>query len=583
MKSRDKEQVQEVQGKYAVAANEAFSRYQSLAVPAIAWLAIFYALLLGVLNTACAFGLHTAGAVHHIERYMHVATGMETRLVPVIFGVFMLFLAYQLRLRKRAALLALSAFFIVEAAAEIWGGAGLTTGVASFLVGIMLLTAGREFTARPDPASTRRFKFALPLFVVSFLCFGVVGLYLMRGSLGLGSNVYALAHSAVAIPVGESGLQFQGWAVLYRDSLIIFAILGLVYLVALLFRPYREKVGQSPEQHRLAGRLVERYGSYSLSYFNLRHDKNLFFYSDRIFLAYRPVGDIAVISGDPVGPAELVPELMSRFRDHCAERGWRITSIGSSEEFIRLSEDAGLKGFEIGEEAIIDLDEFSLEGRRVRKLRQSVNKLDKMGVTMEFMFNAGIPPHMKHELRQISADWRGTKPGTGYSMGLGRLMNSEDPECLLSIAYDADMKPIGFLYLVPMYPHLGYSLDVTRTMVGAQNALSEFMLARTALFLKERGYKQMSLHFLAFAQHYREDRREPGAPFWRAFARLLDYTLPVVSQYQFDKKFYPMWKKRLIAYQSLLDFPGVVFAIISAESALKVTRPRERKGSPASS
>jgi lysyl-tRNA synthetase class 2 len=567
-----------MQGKYEYAGNEVFSRYRTLATPFIASLTILYALLLGILNITRALGFHLRGFVYHIERSIHVATGMDARFVPVVLRVFMLFLAYELWLRKRAALLVLLAFLVVESAAEIRGSHGLAVGVTGLFVSALLLTAAGEFPARPDPALIRRFKLALPVFAVLFLCFGAGGLYLLRGNLGVSGGVYALAHKAVTIPVGKSGLDFDGWAVLYRDSLIILTILGLVYLVVLLFRPYREREERGPEQSELAGRLVERYGSDSLAYFNLRDGKNFFFHTDRIFLAYRQVGDVAVISGDPVGPSELVSVLLAGFRAYCAERGWRITSVGSSEEFVRRSREIGLKGFEIGEEAIIDLDGFSLEGRRVRKLRQSVNKLDRMGVTMEFVFNAGIPSHMKHELCRISADWRGGKPETGYSMGLGRLMNSQDPDCLLSVAYDADTRPIGFLHLVPMYPHIGYSLDVTRTMNGAPNALSEFMLARTALFLKEQGYREMSLHFLAFSQHYREDRREPGAALWRAVAKVLDHVLPVVSVYRFDKKFCPMWKKRYIAYRSLLDFPAAAFAIISSESALKVTRPEDRKG-----
>ncbi|MCJ7745184.1 MAG: hypothetical protein MUP40_02695, partial [Actinobacteria bacterium] len=246
--------------RYAVAVNEASSRYQALTAPVIAWLAIFYALLLGVLNTACAFGLHTAGAVHYVERYIHVATGMETRLVPVILGVFMLFLAYQLRLRKRVALLVLSLFLVVEAVAGSLEGGGLTVGIGTFLFTGLLLTAVNEFPGKRDPVSAKRLKFALPLFVVMFFCFGVGGLYLLRGSLGVSGGVYALAHKAVAIPVGESGLHFEGWVVLYRDSLVILATLGLVYLVVLLFRPYREKAEQRPEDHLLAVDMVKRDG-----------------------------------------------------------------------------------------------------------------------------------------------------------------------------------------------------------------------------------------------------------------------------------------------------------------------------------
>jgi lysyl-tRNA synthetase class 2 len=184
---------------------------------------------------------------------------------------------------------------------------------------------------------------------------------------------------------------------------------------------------------------------------------------------------------------------------------------------------------------------------------------------------------MKHELARISVDWRGGKQETGFSMGLGRLMSSEDPDCLLAVAYDPEMKPVGFLHFVPMYPHVGYSLDVHRSMIGSPGALSEFMISNTAQFLRSEGYRQMSLHFLAFCEHYREDRETPGNPLWRGLAKSLDRFLPIISVYNFDKKFNPTWKKRYLLHVSVADLVLVGIAATVAESALSVTRPSDRK------
>jgi lysyl-tRNA synthetase class 2 len=240
-------------------------------------------------------------------------------------------------------------------------------------------------------------------------------------------------------------------------------------------------------------------------------------------------------------------------------------------------EEAGLRPFSLGDETIVNVDDFTLEGRDVRKLRQSVNKLTRAGYTVEFMYTASIPAHMKHDLARISTDWRGGKQETGFSMGLGRLMSSEDPDCLLAVAYGPDSEPVGFLHFVPMYPRAGYSLDVHRSKIGTPGALSEFLIARTAQFLKAEGYRQMSLHFLAFAEHYREDRDAPGNPLWRGLARALDHILPIVSVYHFDKKFNPTWKKRFLMYEGVADLLLVGLAAVSAESALGVTRPSDRK------
>jgi lysyl-tRNA synthetase, class II len=212
-----------------------------------------------------------------------------------------------------------------------------------------------------------------------------------------------------------------------------------------------------------------------------------------------------------------------------------------------------------------------------------VNGMERAGYTMEFMFNAGIPTHLRHEILDISRTWRGDSPETGYSMGLGRLLSSGDPDCLLALAYDEQSEPVGFLYLVPMYPARGYSLDITRMKEEVPGALSDFMISQTALFLKQNGYARMSLHFLAMSQHFREDSEEKTTHVWKAITWFLDRHFPARNSYRFDKKYDPDWVRRYIVYPSLFELMRCITAILVAESALHLTKPETHKVAPGES
>ena len=278
----------------------------------------------------------------------------------------------------------------------------------------------------------------------------------------------------------------------------------------------------------------------------------------------------------PCGRGRDARRVVVEVQGPLSEDGLAPGGIAQSESTAKALKNLGLRAFVLGEEAIVDLEGFTIEGRSVRKLRQSVNQMARTGVYAEFMFNESMPSHLRYELQKISTTWRGDSPETGYSMGLGRLLSSQDPDCLLALAYDSDARPIGFLYLVPMYPREGYSLDITRTKLGAPRPLSDFLISRTALFLKQEGYSYLSLHFLALSQHYREDREDDGSAFWRAVSKIIDRWFPVVSAYTFDKKFSPRCIKRYLVYPSYLEFLRTGFTVIAAESALKLTRHTER-------
>lgn len=541
-------------------------------------MSVFYALALALLNFMQAMGHRFGTMASGVERVTHVAMWDGPAVVPSLLGVFMLLLAYELWMRKRAALIVFCGFLIAQAAVDSVRGMSRGALAVTVLIAMVFAMAIKQFGGKPDSESLGKLKIAIPAFAGVFFAVGILGLYFQRSYFGLrGAGVYALGYKAVAIAVGDSGLHFAGWHIAFRASLTIIAAVGIAFVILQLFRPYREREGLSRDDQQRARQLVEDFGTDSLAYFNTRNDKNKFFYGDKAFLAYKVVGDVAVISGDPVGPIDEIPEIIDAFRAYCDERGWRFTFLGASGTLMPLYEEAGLRAFSLGDETIVNVEGFSLEGRGVRKLRQSVNKLSRSGYRMEFMYTASIPAHMKHDLARISTDWRGGKQETGFSMGLGRLMSAEDPDCLLCVAYGPEGEPVGFLHFVPMYPRAGYSLDVHRSRLDSPGALSEFMIAKTAQFLNSEGYRQMSLHFLAFAEHYREDSGIKGSRFWRRMATTLDHVLPIVSVYHFDKKFNPTWKKRYMLYEGVADLLVVGFAAISAESAFGITKPSDRK------
>ncbi|OFW56786.1 MAG: hypothetical protein A2W01_12575 [Candidatus Solincola sediminis] len=546
---------------------------------AIAVITIYFVVLLGFFNILQSLGIRLQGHAFFLRNYMALNTDRVAGAILFLFGIFMFYLAYHLWLRKMAALLLLCGIFLGRSLLGMILGKNVSLATMYFILAIALLWIAKEFYVKPDTASIRRFRILMPAFIVTYFALSTAGLFLFRHSLGTPADIRSLMQNSALMAIGGNRtLSFRGWAVLFPDMLGLFAVIGLFLLANLVLRAQRERIFQTEGEHSRALALVKQYGSDSLAYFNVREDKNLFFHSNGIFLAYRTIGGVAVVSGDPVGPPELLPVIMGEFQQYCFDRGLRIAHVGARQEYVHIYNKLDLKAICIGEEAVVNLDDFSLEGRRVKTLRHSVTKLTKMGITMEFQYNAGIPSHLKHELAEISAEWREGTPETGFSMGLGRLLHSEDENCLLAIAYDADSKPIGFLYMVPMYPHIGYSLDITRTKIGATNGLVEFMIARTAQYLKENKYRLMTLHLCGLSQMYNEEANEK-LPFWGSyFGRVLSYFgLPAMSVLRFDRKFFPQWKKRFVIFESLIDIPKIALAALSAEKVPELSKHYRKK------
>src|SRR5262249_28447416 len=104
---------------------------------------------------------------------------------------------------------------------------------------------------------------------------------------------------------------------------------------------------------------------------------------------------VAVVSGDPIGPAEEFDRLISRFIAFARARDWRIAILGACERCLAVYRAHGLHALYHGDEAMLQTAEFSLEGRPIRKVRQSVHRLQAAGFTAEALHPREIGPDLR--------------------------------------------------------------------------------------------------------------------------------------------------------------------------------------------
>src|SRR5439155_14661933 len=125
----------------------------------------------------------------------------------------------------------------------------------------------------------------------------------------------------------------------------------------------------------------------------------------------------------------------------------------------------GLKPIPMGEEAVLRPAEFSLEGRAIRKVRQSVTRLQKAGYSFRVVAADDVSPELEAELAEVSGAWRGDQPERGFSMTIDDL---HLPGTVLAIATDADGQVGGFLHLAPS-AQSGWSLSTMRRRPDSPN------------------------------------------------------------------------------------------------------------------
>ncbi len=452
----------------------------------------------------------------------------------------------------------------------------LATGVLA----VALLARRVDFARAGDPSTRARLLQRFVVITAGIYGYGVTALWANRLAADRPFSVGFALHETTTALVGGSlrGSQhlsgpFGSW---FGPSVFALGLAGAGVLLAGWLAPWRYRLDGDARRRELAHRLVAEWGADTLAPFVLRADKSYFFGAgERSLVAYRVVGGVAIVSGDPLGPPEEIDAVIGEFIAHARARGWRIAILGVSEECLALYHRHGLHALYHGDEAVLDVASFSLEGRAIRKVRQSTSRLLAAGYTADVVRAADVGRSLRVELEAIAAEWRGDAPERGFVMAIDTLFRLDGDEAVFVVARSPDGAPQGFLHFAVSRRGAALSLSTMPRRRDTPNGLNEWLVCESVAWARENGFERISLNFAPFAAVLAPEAVLSGGQ--RVQRRAL---LALKGHFQldnlllFNRKFFPRWQRRFVVFESRLDLPRIGVAALSAESYLPFASKR---------
>jgi lysyl-tRNA synthetase class 2 len=447
----------------------------------------------------------------------------------------------------------------------------IVTGLAV----VALLARRGDFRRVGDPAAKPRVVLHAFVLAGSVVVYGLATLWINR----LMADVpYTIPFALTVTGRALAGLSFHGahhlsgpvadW---FPLSVFILGWGGAGVVLVEWLAPWRYRLRRAGHELELAHRLVRCWGADTLAPFALRADKSYFFSEDEAaFLAYRVVGGVAIVSGDPIGPPAAREALVRRFIEFAHEREWRVAVLGVSEACLDLYRSLGLRALYHGDEAVVETASFSLEGRAIRKVRQSVHRLDKARFRAAVLRPGEIDSGLRAELESIAREWRGDKPERGFVMELDALFGLEDDEAVFVIGFDRAGRAAGFLHFGLCAAGSALSLSSMPRLRDAPNGFTEWLICATIDWARSHDFERVSLNFSPFAALLGCDEAELTAAqrVQVATLRRLKGHFQLDNLLRFNRKFFPAWQRRFLVYERRRDLPRVGVAALAAEAYL---------------
>ena len=537
------------------------------------------AFLTGLLNVTSAIIPPTASRLADLLHILPLGIAQGAAAATAFAGIGMVMMARGLRRGQRRARLIATVLYAITAFVHLLHGGQFLTTVVNLAVLIVLVTNRDAFRGETDRGSI---ALAAPRLIATLL--GAVAttttVAVVIGRLPFGVEWWRTFLAATQRLVGLRSLALPDRVDDFASPTLLAVgtgvIIGFLYLVT---RPVVDRrmsqMAFSQRERRVAEirarDIVRRHGRGTLDYFALRDDKQFFFFHDSL-VAYAVYGGVALVSPDPIGPQSERAAVASAFQRFAERRGWSIAIIGASADWLPLYHALGLHQIYVGDEAVVDCQTFSLEGGKMKGLRQACTRLARYGYTVDFVDPATIERTRVHDLVDLMGKSRRGEGERGFSMMLGRMFHARDRGLLLTIVSAPDGSPAAICQFVPSPAINGYSLDLMRRDPDEHpNGLIDYALCSTIAHLRERGARGLSLNFAAFRSVL--DGEKGDGTFTRVerwALRRLSGVLPIETLWSFNAKYLPDWQPRYLVYPGVENLVPVVAAVLRAESLTEI-------------
>ncbi len=505
--------------------------------------------------------------VNQIDRYWPLAVSDVSRTLTLVGGFFLLFLSASLWRRKRVAWLAAIVLLVVTVMTHLLKGHDQVVAIVAVANIGLLVTYRHRFRVRSDVPTIAQGLARLGFVLLLALSYGIAGFWFLdRSAFGTSFSVIDSVDRTVRLffGIGDAGLtprtRYAAW---FLDSFTIVGMVSISYAIFSLARPVVWRRRILPAERARARHVIEQHGNSSLDFFKYGADK-LFFFASRGdgVVSYGISNATAIVLGDPiVADQAAFPSLLAEFLTFCDANGWRVAFHQASTQFLDDYRDAGLSALRIGEDAIVDLGHFTLQGKTMKSLRSTVNRFTR-GEFRATLTSSPLPDPLLARLREVSDEWLTLDGRRERSFTLGQWDDAYVRSCPVMTVEEPSGRILAFVNLIPDGVPGEATIDLMRHRIMMPNGTMDFLFLQLFLSCQAQGYRAFSLGMVPFAAVGAEPGSRPVERGIYLLSTHLNRFFSAQGLRAYKGKFHPIWEPRYLFYQTEFSLPAVALAIV---------------------
>jgi phosphatidylglycerol lysyltransferase len=524
--------------------------------------------VLGIVNIISVLTPALPDRLRLLKDYLLVDFVSFSNSFVFIAGLFLLVTAaFMLRGLRTAWWFAL-ALSIISIFGNIAKGIDYEEATIAFLIVGSLIATRKEYHVKTNPKlGTVGLQTAM-LSMAAVMLYGIVGFYFLdKRHFHIDFNIFQSFRYTLQnfFLIGSKDLvPHDAFA---RDFIYLIKISGFAsisFLIYSLVRPYVFKITPGEEEIAHAKSLTKQFGNSALDFFKTYSDKLIFAPPEvNAFIAYRVSRNFAVVLENPVTEnIEEMKRCIQSFSNYSYENGLKEIYYRVPKESLPVYYEFSKKSLFLGQEGVVDLNSFSLEGGEKKSIRNALNKINDQGYTTHI----NIPPlrdGLIQKLKAVSDEWLKLTEREEIIFSQGMFVEKEIKEQTVISVENSEEKIIAFLNIIPDYVKNEGTYDLLRKTADAPNGIMDYILVELFKYFKANGIQYVNLGFAPMSglndpHNFTEKSMKFAYEKIRSFSHYK-------GQRDYKDKFNPRWNDKFLIYSNdydLLQVPGVLAQLI---------------------
>jgi len=531
----------------------------------------FLVFALGVVNILSVITPPIAARLKMLHEFIPLTSIYATNVMVLLIGMILLVTAAFLIQGIRNAWILAMILAILSLFGHLFKALDYEESILAASVVIILLASVKQYRLKTNE---RLFQLGVTTTILIFLAvviFGFIGFYFVdkrhfgvdfnwRQSLLFACRNFLLMNDDGIQPLTRFGHEFIWMA----------HTLGFIawsFLVFTMVKPYFHRKHDVPTSQEKAYKLVERFGNSPVDHFKTYRDK-LFYFSDQFeaFIAYRIANGFAIVLEEPVCADDYKISVLQEFERHCHKMGLKTAFYRVDETGMSYFNYLKKRKLLIGQEAVLELGMFTLEGREKKSLRNALNSLQKKGYTTS-VFRAPLSKDLVLQLKQVSDEWlkHYEKKEIVFSQGI-----FDEKEILqqdVIIIRDEMGVVKAFLNVIPDFAPEECTYDLIRKTSDAPGGCMDALIIEMIKYAKEKRLKYLNLGLVPMAGIEQPENTAE---------RLIRYAYEKIKRFrqytglrEFKEKYATSWVNKYLVYENdfdLIQLPAALNKVMQLSS-----------------